>query len=80
MAARSTRVFTLVFVHTPLDMQSGHRVLLGFKNRGFAAGTWTNFGGKVEGAESLEAAALRGESVRCCLHRCTEPVRLGDCV
>lgn len=34
-------------------------VLLGMKKRGFGAGRWNGFGGKVEAGESLEAAAIR---------------------
>lgn len=35
------------------------RVLLGMKKRGFGAGRWNGFGGKVEGTESIEEAAIR---------------------
>jgi 8-oxo-dGTP diphosphatase / 2-hydroxy-dATP diphosphatase len=34
-------------------------VLLGMKKRGFGAGRWNGFGGKVEAGETIEAAALR---------------------
>ena len=34
-------------------------VLLGFKKRGFGAGQWNGFGGKVEDSETIEAAAHR---------------------
>ena len=35
------------------------RILLGMKKRGFGAGRWNGFGGKVEARESVEVAALR---------------------
>ncbi len=35
------------------------RVLLGMKKRGFGAGRWNGFGGKVEKKESIEDAARR---------------------
>ncbi|HTM68115.1 MAG TPA: 8-oxo-dGTP diphosphatase [Candidatus Binatia bacterium] len=37
----------------------GGRVLLGMKKRGFGAGRWNGFGGKVEAGETIEAAARR---------------------
>ncbi|MDP2874442.1 MAG: 8-oxo-dGTP diphosphatase [bacterium] len=35
------------------------KVLLGMKKRGFGAGRWNGFGGKVAAAETVEAAAKR---------------------
>jgi len=35
------------------------KVLLGYKKRGFGAGRWNGFGGKVEDGESVEEAARR---------------------
>ena len=35
------------------------RVLLAMKKRGFGAGRWNGFGGKVENGEIVQAAALR---------------------
>jgi 8-oxo-dGTP diphosphatase/2-hydroxy-dATP diphosphatase len=35
------------------------RVLLGMKKRGFGAGRWNGFGGKIEGGETIEEAAKR---------------------
>ena len=35
------------------------RVLLGMKKRGFGAGKWNGFGGKVSGVETIEDAAKR---------------------
>ncbi len=37
----------------------GDRVLLGMKKRGFGAGKWNGFGGKVEAGESFSLAAAR---------------------
>lgn len=47
------KLLTLVIVE-----QEG-RVLLGMKKRGFGAGRWNGFGGKVEPGETIEAAARR---------------------
>ncbi|WKZ26163.1 MAG: 8-oxo-dGTP diphosphatase [Candidatus Paceibacterota bacterium] len=35
------------------------RVLLGYKKRGFGAGRWNGFGGKVEDGESIEESVKR---------------------
>ena len=35
------------------------RILLGMKKRGFGVGRWNGFGGKLQGDESIEEAALR---------------------
>ena len=35
------------------------RILLGYKKRGFGAGRWTGFGGKVEAGETTEESAKR---------------------
>lgn len=35
------------------------KVLLGMKKRGFGAGRWNGFGGKLEEGETIEVAALR---------------------
>jgi 8-oxo-dGTP diphosphatase/2-hydroxy-dATP diphosphatase len=43
----------------------GDEILLGMKKRGFGAGKWNGFGGKVEPGETLEAAAKR-ETVEDC--------------
>ncbi len=37
----------------------GDQVLLGMKKRGFGAGRWNGFGGKIEAGESIEQAARR---------------------
>ncbi len=49
----STKLYTLVIPH------DGERVLLGMKKRGFGAGKWNGFGGKVEPGEAITDAALR---------------------
>lgn len=37
----------------------GDSVLLGLKKRGFGAGRWNGFGGKVENGEDIDGAAMR---------------------
>jgi len=49
----SVKLLTLCFVHT--DGQ----VLLGMKKRGFGAGRWNGFGGKVKPNETLVEATVR---------------------
>lgn len=39
--------------------QQGERLLLGKKKRGFGAGNWNGFGGKVTSGEQIEDAAKR---------------------
>lgn len=51
--AMSRKVLTLCIIH------KGNKVLLGMKKRGFGAGKWNGFGGKVEKGETIEACALR---------------------
>lgn len=41
-----------------IPLKDGH-VLLGMKKRGFAAGRWNGFGGKIEEGETIEQGALR---------------------
>lgn len=43
------------------------KILLGMKKRGFGAGRWNGFGGKVEGGETVEAAAKRETQEECAL-------------
>ncbi len=38
---------------------NGNNILLGMKKKGFGAGRYNGFGGKVEPGESVEAAAVR---------------------
>lgn len=47
------KVLTLCLLHTDTH------VLLGMKKRGFGAGRWNGFGGKVEKGETIEEAARR---------------------
>ncbi len=49
----SKKVLTLCFVYDDT------RILLGMKKRGFGAGRWNGFGGKVQEGETIEAAAHR---------------------
>lgn len=49
----SSKLLTLVMVVQP------GRVLLGMKKRGFGAGRWNGFGGKVHAGETIEDAARR---------------------
>ncbi|MBI4458412.1 8-oxo-dGTP diphosphatase [Candidatus Uhrbacteria bacterium] len=56
-------------------VRRGNQVLLGFKKRGFLAGKWNGFGGKVQPGETVLAAAARelkeeaGISCRSFVHR-----------
>lgn len=50
---RPRKLLTLATVH------DHPRVLLGMKKRGFGAGRWNGFGGKVHEGESVEEAARR---------------------
>lgn len=47
------KILTLCIVHQHL------RILLGMKKRGFGAGRWNGFGGKVQAGETIEQAAKR---------------------
>jgi 8-oxo-dGTP diphosphatase/2-hydroxy-dATP diphosphatase len=47
------KVLTLCLIH------QHPKVLLGMKKRGFGAGRWNGFGGKVQQGESIEEAAKR---------------------
>ncbi|KAF4074019.1 hypothetical protein AMELA_G00249860 [Ameiurus melas] len=51
-------MFTRKLLTLVLVVQPG-RVLLGMKKRGFGAGKWNGFGGKVHPGESIEQAARR---------------------
>src|SRR3989344_4607404 len=50
---------TLVLLH------QGNLILLGQKKRGFGAGRWNGFGGKVEPGETMRAAAQREVQEEC---------------
>ena len=47
------KILTLCVIH------KNDQVLLGFKKKGFGAGRWNGFGGKVEDGETIEEAARR---------------------
>uniref|UniRef100_A0A8I3WX03 Oxidized purine nucleoside triphosphate hydrolase n=1 Tax=Callithrix jacchus TaxID=9483 RepID=A0A8I3WX03_CALJA len=49
----TSRLYTLVLVLQP------QRILLGMKKRGFGAGRWNGFGGKVQEGETIEEGAKR---------------------
>lgn len=53
------QIMTLCFVE-----RSGE-VLLGYKKRGFGAGRWNGFGGKVKDGESIEKATARELEEEC---------------
>lgn len=53
MENRPRKQLTLVVFH------EHPRVLLGMKKRGFGAGRWNGFGGKLHQGESVEQAAMR---------------------
>jgi 8-oxo-dGTP diphosphatase/2-hydroxy-dATP diphosphatase len=47
------KILTLCIIH------QHPKILLGMKKRGFGAGRWNGFGGKVAGEETIEQAAKR---------------------
>lgn len=51
---KQPQVFTLILV-----VNHDEQVLLGLKKRGFGAGKWNGFGGKVEEGESIKNCAIR---------------------
>ena len=53
MAQSDKKLLTLVIIH------QHPRILLGMKKRGFGAGRWNGFGGKVQEGETVEDAARR---------------------
>ena len=53
------KILTLVF------LREGSKVLLGMKKRGFGAGKWNGFGGKVEPGETIVEAAVREVKEEC---------------
>lgn len=55
MARPPNKLMTILFVLEP------GRVLLGMKKRGFGAGRWNGFGGKVQEGETVEEGAIRCE-------------------
>lgn len=57
--SKSIRQYTLVLI------REGSQVLLGLKKRGFGAGKWNGFGGKVQENELIEDAATREVEEEC---------------
>lgn len=55
------KLMTLCLVH------QGNKVLLGLKKRGFGQGRWNGFGGKVQGGETVEMAAIRELGEEACI-------------
>jgi len=53
MNKQTKKIMTLCLVH------EHPRVLLGMKKRGFGAGRWNGFGGKLHEGETIEEAAKR---------------------
>ena len=53
------KLLTLCLIYEHLPMQAGSRILLGMKKRGFGAGRWNGFGGKLKEGENLEQGAKR---------------------
>ncbi|MDE2041143.1 MAG: 8-oxo-dGTP diphosphatase, partial [Patescibacteria group bacterium] len=51
------KILTLCVIHQKNHEQS--RILLGMKKKGFGAGRWNGFGGKVEEGETVIEAAAR---------------------
>lgn len=48
-----SKLYTLAFI------RNGNNILLGMKKRGFGAGRWNGFGGKVDADETILQAAKR---------------------
>lgn len=46
-------------IQTLCFLRKDEKILLGMKKRGFGAGRWNGFGGKVEQGETIEEAAKR---------------------
>ncbi|XP_071488385.1 oxidized purine nucleoside triphosphate hydrolase-like [Diadema antillarum] len=55
------KLLTLVMIH------QNSRLLLGMKKRGFGAGRWNGFGGKVQPGETIEEGAKRELLEESCL-------------
>jgi len=64
-------VLTLVQVRRPAEQQ----VLLGLKKRGFGAGKYNGFGGKLEAGETLEEGAVRELQEESCLRVASKDLR-----
>lgn len=61
MKSREMSVLTLIYARRP----AANQVLLGMKKRGFGAGKFNGFGGKLEPGESLEESASRELQEEC---------------
>jgi len=59
MENKKKKLMTLCIAH------KHPRVLLGMKKRGFGAGRWNGFGGKVKEGETIEEAAVREIKEEC---------------
>ena len=59
MSSKQRKVLTLVL------LREDNRVLLGMKKRGFGAGKWNGFGGKLEAGETVVEAAAREVREEC---------------
>ena len=53
MTTPARKVLTLAFI------RDGDQLLLGMKKRGFGAGKWNGFGGKVDPGETILQGAVR---------------------
>ena len=53
MTTPARKVLTLAFI------RDGDQLLLGMKKRGFGAGKWNGFGGKVDPGETILQGAAR---------------------
>lgn len=53
MSGKTRKLFSLVL------LRQGEEVLLGLKKRGFGAGKWNGFGGKLEAGETPLDSATR---------------------
>jgi len=51
--AKDKKILTLTVIH------DGEKILLGMKKRGYAAGRWNGFGGKLNPGETVEEGMLR---------------------
>lgn len=58
--------YTLVFCRRNNE-EDQREILLGMKKRGFGAGRWNGFGGKIEEGESVDEAAKRELTEECSL-------------
>lgn len=67
----SRKILTLCIIH------EHPRILLGMKKRGFGAGRWNGFGGKVHEGESIEEAAVREMREECGVE--ADPYSLEKC-